>query len=59
MGFWNDKTCKIRICTSVQRRNMRKRLNIKICENDVHRYRDFTDVNVTEAWSLIISAGLR
>ena len=48
MGFWNDKTCKTRVCTSAQRRNTRKRLNIKICENNVHRYRDFTDGNMTE-----------
>ena len=58
MGFWNDKTCKIRICTSVQRRNTRKRLNIKISENDTHQYRDFTNGSMTEAGSLIISAEL-
>ena len=34
---------------------MRKRLNIKIYEYDVHRYRDLADRNVTEVWSLIIS----
>ena len=35
---------------------MRKQLNIKIYENDVHQYRDFTDGNVTGVWSLVISA---
>ena len=29
------------------------------CENNAHRYHDFADRNVTEAWSLIISAELR
>lgn len=30
-----------------------------IYENDAHRYRDFTDGNVTGVWSLVISAERR
>ena len=35
-----------------------KMTKYKRCENDAHQYGDFTDGNVTEAWSLIISAEL-
>ena len=50
MGFWNNKTCKVRICTSAQRQNMRKQLSLNKCENDTHQYHDFTDGNVTDMW---------